>query len=520
MTDNDSSADLRQAVAHRLSESTASLPLSTLTRLQHASDIAAQGGFRRLIRFLPGEAGAREDRRAAERVAFALGRLRGVPMKIGQLAGYFDSSIPRPLRQAFAALHTQAPAMSKRQVRSIVAGELGPRAERLTSTIGERPFGAGAVGQVHRAEIDGVPVAVKVRYPGIERAIRIDFRPAALGTRTLMGFSGRRGDTVVQQVMQRVLEEASYTNEAARQTAFAEWFEEHPAIDVPTVFPEYSSDAVLTTRLAMGQHLDAYLATDPGPEARRRAGVALFEFYVAPLFMFGAYNSDPHPGNYVFSSDGNVTVVDHGSGRSFGQSAVDRVRALARAALSDDQRAVIEALQTLRLLPEVRRRDERTVRQVVQWLFAPLREPSETVWTLPTADEVKKVTQVVRDLDEFAHPGELIFLVRLRVALSAVLERLNARANWREVFEAHLDGRFFLRPPTFDVVLIEPGPRPIELLRVLRDELGGAVTEAKELIDAAPCVVRPGVDRRTAETFGDRLGNAGATIDLRRRAAS
>ena len=520
MTREESSADLRQTVARRLSESTATLPMSALTRLQHASDIATQGGFRRFVRLFPGEAAAREDRRAAERIALALGRLRGVPMKLGQLAGYFDSSIPEHLRPAFAALQTQAPAMSIRQVKSILAGELGSRAERLTASIDDRPFAAGAIGQVHRAMLDGAPVAVKVRYPGIERAIRVDFRPAAFGTRALMGFSGRRGGTVVREVMARLLEESAYASEAARQASFARRFASHPVIGVPAVHAEYSSDAVLTTDLVDGLHLHDYLATDPSAEARRRAGIALFEFYVAPLFMAGEYNSDPHPGNYLFSADGRITVVDHGSGRSFGDGAVDAIRGLARSALADEQRGATEALRALGLFSADRRADERTARQVLAWLFAPVRSSEETVWTLPKADEVKRVAKIVRDLDGLTHPGEVVFFIRLRVALSAALAKLRARANWREAFEAHLEGRFFLRPPTYDVVLVTPGPRTIELLRVLRDELGGAVTQAKALIDAAPCVIRSGVDRKTAEAFGDRLGHAGAKVELQPRKAT
>ncbi len=518
MTVNESSTDLRRRMALRFSGTTADLPRSIFGRLRYASGIASLGGFRRLVRILPdSETRAVADQKAVENIVLSLGRLKGVPMKLGQLAGYADSGVPPALRPAFAALETHAQAVPVAHMRAVLDKELGPRADELWTTMSWTPVAVGTLGQVYRAELDGTPVAVKIRYPDIERTIRLDFRPAALGSQAMDAFRrrGRRGDATIKEIMGRILDECDYRQEAERQQAFAHAFDEHPVITVPQIFSEYSTPAVLTTELAEGQHLDEYLATKPNVEARERAGLALFDFYVGSLFVLGAYNSDPHAGNYIFTDDGRVVVFDHGAGRTFSSVPISAIRYLGQAMLSDDWAGVREALGALGIVPSRERLDEAPLRRVLTWLFEPMLAPDESQWTLPNAEEVGAITKCVREYKAIELPSELVFLIRLRVALSAVLARLGVQANWREVLGAHLQGDFFLRPPPLDVVLVEPGPRPIELLRVLRDELGGAVTEAKALIDAVPCVVRSELDRDVARAVGARLTAAGAKVDLR-----
>ncbi|MEO1336555.1 MAG: AarF/UbiB family protein, partial [Myxococcota bacterium] len=318
MTAQESSNALRRSVVRRLSEATATLPLSSLRRLQYVSDIAARSGFRRLVRFLPTRGSwTKADQRAVEGVAVALGRLKGVPMKLGQLASYVDSSVPAALRPAFAALEANAQALPYHRIEAALRSALGARASDLLETFESKPVAVASIGQVHRAQVDGQPVAVKIRYPGIEQAIRLDFRPAAFGTWATMGVSGEHGELLVRQMLQHILAECDYAREAERQNTFAKCFEEHPVIRVPKVYADYSNDAVITMQFAEGLPLEAFLATHPSPEARARASAALLDFYVGSIFLLGTYNSDPHPGNYLFGLDGRIDVIDHGSGRTF-----------------------------------------------------------------------------------------------------------------------------------------------------------------------------------------------------------
>ena len=46
--------------------------------------------------------------------------------------------------------------------------------------------------------------------------------------------------------------------------------------------------------------------------ARHRAGESIWRFVQHAIHRLGAFNGDPHPGNYRFGSDGGVTFLDFG----------------------------------------------------------------------------------------------------------------------------------------------------------------------------------------------------------------
>ena len=114
--------------------------------------------------------------RTAEQVAATLGGMKGALMKLGQMASYLDQGLPEPVRDALAQLQTDAPPMSLR------AGRAGGRArssaaspERGVRRFDRVPIASASIGQVHRARThDGVEVAVKVQYPGVDEAIAAD----------------------------------------------------------------------------------------------------------------------------------------------------------------------------------------------------------------------------------------------------------------------------------------------------------------------------------------------------------
>jgi predicted unusual protein kinase regulating ubiquinone biosynthesis (AarF/ABC1/UbiB family) len=46
-------------------------------------------------------------------------------------------------------------------------------------------------------------------------------------------------------------------------------------------------------------------------------GEAVYRFAFGSLRELGAFNADPHPGNYLFQRDGSVTFLDFGRVKRF-----------------------------------------------------------------------------------------------------------------------------------------------------------------------------------------------------------
>ena len=67
----------------------------------------------------------------------------------------------------------------------------------------------------------------------------------------------------------------------------------------------------------------------------------------------------------------------------------------------------------------------------------------------------------------------------------------------------------------WDVVVKEGGGQKIQVIKVLREVTGIGLKEAKDLVDAAPKVVKAGLKKDEAEDLKKKLEVAGATVELK-----
>ena len=68
---------------------------------------------------------------------------------------------------------------------------------------------------------------------------------------------------------------------------------------------------------------------------------------------------------------------------------------------------------------------------------------------------------------------------------------------------------------TFNLELKSAGGQKIAVIKVLREALGLGLKEAKDLTDAAPKVVKEGLDKTAADELKAKLEAAGATVELK-----
>lgn len=68
---------------------------------------------------------------------------------------------------------------------------------------------------------------------------------------------------------------------------------------------------------------------------------------------------------------------------------------------------------------------------------------------------------------------------------------------------------------SFDVVLKAVGGAKLQVVKAAKEALGLGLKEAKDLVDAAPCNVKEGVDKATAEAVKAALEAAGAEIEIK-----
>jgi predicted unusual protein kinase regulating ubiquinone biosynthesis (AarF/ABC1/UbiB family) len=382
-------------------------------------------------------ASSRQLRTTAE-VVETLGSMKGAFMKLGQMASYLDAGMDPEVRRQLAQLQADAPPMSPELAASVVQRELGRRPEEVFASWDPVPIAAASIGQVHRAITrDGLAVAVKVQYPGVDEAIRSDLdNSATLLSVIRLAFPSLDAQSLVEELRDRIGEELDYALEARNQAMFAAYFAGHPFIHVPVVVAELSTQRVLTSELVAGSRYEEALGWSQ--EERNLAGEAIFRFVFGGLYALNVFNGDPHPGNYLFHGGGRVTFLDFGLVKWFAQEEVDLLARMVRSAVTEpDAREFRRAVESAGFLRHDDTLGDEEVAEYFRHYYELVREDRVVSFSEDYASDTLRhffdaSSPVVRRANV---PPPFVVLQRINLGLYAVLAGLGSEGNWRRVAE-------------------------------------------------------------------------------------
>jgi len=374
----------------------------------------------------------------AEDVANTLGTMKGVMMKLGQMASYVDGGLSPGVRRTLSRLQDSVPPMSGELAAQVVRQELGVPPERAFARWDPQPIAAASIGQVHRAvTLDGRAVAVKVQYPGIAETIAADLRNVALLRRMLrITAPAQDVDALLTELRDRVIEELDYRREAANQRLLAAYYDGHPTIYVPGIITELSTRRMVTSELAGGARF-AELASWPQHE-RDLAAETIYRFVFRSLYEVRAFNGDPHPGNYLFQRGGRVTFLDFGLVKHFTPAELQPLLRMARnVCVEHDPEAFRRSLENAGFLRPGAPLSTQAIVEHLAVFYDTIREPGPLTITSEYASAVVRRFFDVRSpvADYISVPRSYVILQRINLGLFAVLGELSATANWRAIAE-------------------------------------------------------------------------------------
>ena len=254
--------------------------------------------------------------RTAEQMFKVLGELKGGAMKMGQAMSIFEAALPEevagPYRAALTKLQDSAPPLPASTIHAILEAEIGPDWRDRFAQFNDTPAASASIGQVHKATWhDGREVAVKVQYPGADKALVSDFNQLARFSK-LFGAAvpGLDVKPLMEELRARMIEELDYLQESKNQRQFAVAFEGDDEVVIPHILA--AAPHVLISEWIDGTPLSQIIAN--GSQEERDAAGSMYErFLLSGPARAGLLHADPHPGNFRITAQGKFCVLDFGA---------------------------------------------------------------------------------------------------------------------------------------------------------------------------------------------------------------
>ncbi len=393
-----------------------------------------------------------EVKKTAEAMLKTLGEMKGLPLKLGQMASYVDGLAPPGYEDRFQEtlkkLLDKAPPLSAEAARKMVQEEFGAPPEEVFAQWEAEPFAAASIGQVHKARTKGGDwVAVKVQYPGIDRAIENDLKSVSLLESMMSPVTKKLHSKQALEEIKRVfMSELDYSREASMADVFRRINQADPDVVIPRVHHALTTRRVLTTDLIGGVGYAAFCAEAP-QEHRNRAGETIWRFTFRSMLRHGMLYADPHPGNYRFLPDGRVAFLDFGCIKELPPELVAGMKRYMGAAMDANweelDRALVEVLgydpndeswdlyrsYTMELLMPIMAHDEwectqEKAREAVAFLVRGVKglvfKDGEKIPNIPHVPKM---------------PQDFTFVNRLQWGLASVMAGLGTRARFRPIIE-------------------------------------------------------------------------------------
>ena len=374
-----------------------------------------------------------------------MGRLKGAAMKVGQTVAILaeGAELPPEVAKVLGRLHDKAPPVPWTIIKEDVEKELEGALEDHFSDFDVEPIGSASLGQAHTAHLkDGREVVVKVLHRDIDKSVRSDLRAlrTLLKTSRLLQRDKEEIDGIFLEIQSRLEEELDYYNEAANIEFFRSAFAGVEGLRIPSTVPTHSTGRVLTMERLGGRPIGQFLET-ASADARHKAGLTLAKTFLEMTYRYRVLHSDPHPGNYLFSDDGTVGMLDFGCVKRFEPYFVADHARIGSAATLGEKEQTLELARKMGVLDGFDPEAGEVLWELCELMVLPFRDPSYRAGSSGDNLQVRAQRLVPRMLryPQIKSPPELIYLNRGLVGTYAMLRRLELETDYGALFRPYAE---------------------------------------------------------------------------------
>ena len=252
-----------------------------------------------------------------ERLRLMLQELGTTFIKFGQLLASRPDLVGERISEELSQLHDDNPPVSYEEIKEMIETELGGNIEDLFAEFSKTALATASIAQVHEAKLPtGERVAVKVQKPNVAEIVETDL--------SIMKFIANESDrfntslkhlnlpAVLHEFDKSIHKEMDFDNELMNIRHLNDNFIYNDKIIVPTTYPDYSTEKVLTMEYVDGIKLSEVIAGNDPKYNKILIADRIVRSYFKQLFLDGFFHADPHPGNIFVTDDNAICYIDFG----------------------------------------------------------------------------------------------------------------------------------------------------------------------------------------------------------------
>lgn len=374
--------------------------------------------------------------RNAERIVDTMGILKGAAMKVGQsLAVMADSmDIPDEVAGILSRLNDQAKAVPFLAIEEVLRKELGDL-DSIFTYIDPEPLGTASLAQAHAAQLkDGSSVVIKILHDGVEMSVDTDLMAlkSILFASRVLKRSKDEVDLIFEEIRARLMEELDYEHERQNLERFSEFFSSLPGVRSPKPVASLCTKRVLVMERLVGMRLEDFVEKGSA-EAKQKAADALTTAFHEMVYVFRGLHADPHGGNFLFSLDGSLSLIDFGCVKYFEPAFLINYGLLGNYIIDHQREESVNMAKKMGLIVEESAELDDDFWSFVQIIAKPFRGG---VYQASGDQLMAEIRESSNDI--LKHPGirasrDIIFLHRSLTGIYSMLRKLGHRCDYEEI---------------------------------------------------------------------------------------
>jgi predicted unusual protein kinase regulating ubiquinone biosynthesis (AarF/ABC1/UbiB family) len=257
---------------------------------------------------------------------------------------FFDKEYLDELKE----LHDQLPPMTQEDFQTVYEKAFDTQSFASFEVL---PIACASIGQVHMAKThEGEKVAVKLRRISIEAQVKADINIITAFNKFFQPlfshYTKNSIEAVVSEFSKMILQEVSFTHELDNLIKFSSVYKES-GIRFPKPFVKLCCDDAIVMSFEEGFRFDDKENILKHDIDFHAIIAKLVDFYTTQMLINGYFHADPHPGNLLVSTEGELILLDFGMVKSVPNDSRIAIIELIKAANEEDYESYIAANKKL-----------------------------------------------------------------------------------------------------------------------------------------------------------------------------